>query len=605
MKADKVRGRRMRHRYSKVQAWLSVAVALLATLATPALAQSAVGYVQVKAAPGIQVLLDGTLQGITNADVGGLILQDVPAGRHELALVKSGFQTQKATVEVTAGQVLVYAVKPFEPKLNITQQGAQEAGSIAQQVGTLVIQTLPVDASIDIPALRQQPIKKTRDILRIANIPVGPYGIVGTSLGKQLTQKLGVCPGTEVHLFMNFAASPPTAKVTAGRTWPGCAAGATKWLEQFGGPASDGGGSVATGPSGAIYVAGSTSGTLGNASSGGQDVVLAKLDGSGKRAWVRQFGTAGADWASAVAVGQDGAIYVAGSLDNTSTEALHSNAHPFLARFDPSGHRSWLERLGGSAEGQAQAVAVDSAGDVYVAGGTSGAFPGQRNAGGFDVFLAKYSPTGTLSWARQFGGANRDFGMGVAVGPDGAVYLTGNAQMFNAGIIMGFLAKYDASGNRAWLVPAGDRGNTAFGVTVGPHGGVFVTGMAGGGATSQAIVVAFNSDGQHRWTRKLGSYAEGLAIASDARGDVIVGGATRGTFAGQTSAGNFDGFAAKLGADGSTSWLRQFGSSLNDMVTGVSSDGTGGVIVAGATGGSLPGNTGAGKNDVLVGRFGP
>lgn len=595
----------MRHRYATARACVGVVVALLVAAGAPALAQSTVGYIQIKAAPGIQVLLDGTLQGVTNADVGGLILQDVAAGQHVLAFVKSGFQTQKATVEVTAGKVLVYAVKPFEPKLNITQQGAQEAGNIAQQVGTLVIQTLPVDASIDIPALRQQPIQKTRDILRIANIPAGAYSIVGTSLGQQLTQKLGVCPGTEVHLFMNFAAHPPTAKVTAGRSWPGCAAGATTWLEQFGSPASDGGDSVATGPSGAIYVAGSTSGTLGSGSSGGQDAVLVKLDSAGQRVWVRQFGTSGTDWASAVAVGQDGAIYVAGSLDNTSADALHSNSHPFLARFDPSGSRSWLERLGGDAQGQAQAVAVDSAGDVYVAGGTSGAFPGQRNAGGFDVFLAKYSATGRLLWSRQFGGANRDFGMGVAVGPDHAVYVTGNAQMYNAGIIMGFLAKYDDSGNRAWLVPAGDRGNTAFGVTVGPQGGVFVTGMAGGGATSQAIVVAFAATGNHRWTRKLGSNAEGLAIATDAQGDVIVGGTTRDTFPGQTSAGNFDGFAAKLGADGATSWLRQFGSSLNDVVAGVASDGTGGVIVTGSVGGTLPGDASAGKSDVLVGRFGP
>ena len=38
------------------------------------------GFIQVKCAPGVQIFLDGNLKGVTNEDVGGLIIQNVKPG---------------------------------------------------------------------------------------------------------------------------------------------------------------------------------------------------------------------------------------------------------------------------------------------------------------------------------------------------------------------------------------------------------------------------------------------------------------------------------------------------------------------------------------------
>lgn len=78
----------------------------------------------------------------------------------------------------------------------------------------------------------------------------------------------------------------------------------------------------------------------------------------------------------------------------------------------------------------ARAVAAD--GNVYVTGSFQGIAdfdPGPDttplSALGPDVFVAKYTSTGALVWARQFGGAATDQANGVAVDGAGNVYTTG------------------------------------------------------------------------------------------------------------------------------------------------------------------------------------
>ena len=76
----------------------------------------------------------------------------------------------------------------------------------------------------------------------------------------------------------------------------------------------------------------------------------------------------------------------------------------------------WIAQFGTSQSDVAGGVAADSSG-VYVAGSTIGVFPGQSAAGGIDIFLRKYSVTGSVIWTRQFGTPADD----DTIGPSGAV----------------------------------------------------------------------------------------------------------------------------------------------------------------------------------------
>jgi hypothetical protein len=94
---------------------------------------------------------------------------------------------------------------------------------------------------------------------------------------------------------------------------------------------------------------------------------------------------------------------------------------------------------------------VDTAGNVYVTGFTSGSLDGNTNIGGTDMFLVKYNSTGTKQWTRQLGTASSDRGFGIAVDASGNLYATdatsggldGNT---NAGGDDMLLVKYNANG---------------------------------------------------------------------------------------------------------------------------------------------------------------
>jgi hypothetical protein len=70
-------------------------------------------------------------------------------------------------------------------------------------------------------------------------------------------------------------------------------------------------------------------------------------------------------------------------------------------------------------------VSVDMGGNVLVAGYTDGTLPGESSAGGFDAFVRKYAPDGSLDWTRQFGTASTDVACSVSVDVDGNVLVAG------------------------------------------------------------------------------------------------------------------------------------------------------------------------------------
>ena len=84
-----------------------------------------------------------------------------------------------------------------------------------------------------------------------------------------------------------------------------------------------------------------------------------------------------------------------------------------------------------------QAIALDTTGNVYIAGTTNGDVPfsGQLEAGIGQMFVAKFSPDGShLLFGSNFGGgfvSNHESVVGMAVGTDGTVYLAGNSDSPN------------------------------------------------------------------------------------------------------------------------------------------------------------------------------
>jgi len=87
--------------------------------------------------------------------------------------------------------------------------------------------------------------------------------------------------------------------------------------------------------------------------------------------------------------------------------------------------RQWTRIWGSTSYDYGNGVAVDPAGNSYVAGYTPGAFDGQTNAGENDLCLTKYNADGTKQWTRIWGSTAGDYGYGVAVDPAGNSYVAG------------------------------------------------------------------------------------------------------------------------------------------------------------------------------------
>lgn len=386
------------------------------------------------------------------------------------------------------------------------------------------------------------------------------------------------------------------------------------WARQAGTLANDVAQGVDVGGASRVYVTGYTYGNLGGTNAGLGDAYLTQYDTSGTLLWTRQTGSSADDYANDVAVDIAGNAYVTGYTSGNLGGANVGLQDVFVAKYNTSGTLLWMLQTGSPAEDYAMDVAVDTAGNAYVAGYTRGSLAG-ANAGQDDIYLAKYDASGIQLWTRQIGTSTQDFAMGVAVDDAGNAYITGHTfgslGAANAGLADICLVKYDAVGVRLWTRQFGtSRGDYANGVAVDVSGNTYITGYTLGnlGGTNAGhadiCLVKHDAEGSRLWTRQFGTseqdYAMGVAV--DDSGNACITGYTSGSLGG-TNAGDFDAFVSKYDGLGVRLWTRQTGTSDIDYSMGVALDGTGNAYIAGFTFGSL-GGANAGLRDTYTAKYG-
>ena len=166
-----------------------------------------VGYIQIKCEPGVTVFLDNNFVGNTSSELGGLILQKVPAGSHQIKIVKEGFEPQSVKIDLKVNEIYVYEIKKFIPQLDVTQEGEAETDTIKQKVGSLLIETIPIDCIIEIPKLninKEHYGNKTKKTWEISNIPIGSYRINFVAFGKKIEYNMKLEEGIQKHLLVNI-----------------------------------------------------------------------------------------------------------------------------------------------------------------------------------------------------------------------------------------------------------------------------------------------------------------------------------------------------------------------------------------------------------------
>lgn len=230
----------------------------------------------------------------------------------------------------------------------------------------------------------------------------------------------------------------------------------------------------------------------GQSTIGTGDTLLTKRDSSGDLVWTRFAGTTSSDYALAAAFDNAGNAYFAGETGGSFSGFTNAgNSDLLIARYDIYGNRTLLKQFGSSGGEYPTDMEVDGEGNIYLVGDTWGPLDGQIN-GLQDAFLMKLDSAGNVLWTRLFGGSNFDYGSGVGLDGAGHVWISGTSSSTSGGqpnaIKPGaFVAEYDTDGNLLDTIFLNDSGGDRIsGLAIGPDGAAYVTGDTTGvlGTTS-------------------------------------------------------------------------------------------------------------------------
>ena len=351
--------------------------------------------------------------------------------------------------------------------------------------------------------------------------------------------------------------------------------------------------------------------------------------------WAQQIGLGGIALGSGIEVDQEGNSYVVGMSQGNidaggSTLTNGGGFDGFLAKYDRNGTLLWARQAGGSLDESIKSVAIDAAGNIYVAGSsksTNGTFAGTNlgNDGGQDFFLAKLKRDGDLVWLRHGAGPESESAVRVAVDPAGNCFLTG--YFFGTNLVFGgtvlsnrallgnngcsadvFLAKYSADGVFEWVQQFGTACLVLEPcVTTDPQGNCYVGGSftdtAPFGSTNlhavagyNAFVAKYGASGQIIWARELGGavtvedalghYNSSTSVKVAPDGNIFVAGifesftATFDSFTLTNAAHNQpfnykDSFLAKLNPAGAVLWVNGSGGQWDDSGASIAVDASG------------------------------
>jgi hypothetical protein len=241
----------------------------------------------------------------------------------------------------------------------------------------------------------------------------------------------------------------------------------------------------------------------------------------------------------------------------------------------------WTNRFNSPGAAWAKAIAVDDESNIFVAGGYETILAHSTNK---SYVTVAYSDAGRLLWSNSYRGPAVGYppyedntAYAVAVGKDGRVFVTGGA---------GTIA-YSNSGVPLWT----NQNAPGFGIALDANGNIFTTAYVVGSSikkwdTSRWISLALSPSGVPLWTNYAGllnrDYARRIAV--DPKGNVLVAGTWTWPI------DNSELTVIKYSPLGEPLWMKRFGRSGDDFVTGMTVSTNGTVFLTGglATDGAAP-----------------
>jgi hypothetical protein len=359
-----------------------------------------------------------------------------------------------------------------------------------------------------------------------------------------------------------------------------------------------------------------------------------------KLGWGKQNKGIGESTVIDMALDTAGSIYAVGYFTDTvdfdpGTDtflmASAGDRDVFIQKLTGSGDFVWAKRVGGAGADEAQAIALDAAGNVYTVGTFTGTVDFNPAAatnnlvsnGSADVFALKLTSAGNYLWAIRNGNAQIDDVKDVAVDAAGNVYLTGSfigtvdfnpgggtANLVATGTLFPdfYVQKLATNGTYIWAKRVGSSGfDEAYSIALDAIGNVYVTGYfaefadfdpnAGADTLFAApsrdvFILKLTSAGNYVWAKKFdGSIFTSIGndILVDANQNIYLA----GSFSSKvdfdpgadslalTSAGGTDPFIVKLDSTGALTWAKQLAGISSNQAISITVDTEGSVYTTG------------------------
>ncbi|MCB9233994.1 MAG: SBBP repeat-containing protein [Bacteroidia bacterium] len=378
--------------------------------------------------------------------------------------------------------------------------------------------------------------------------------------------------------------------------------------------------------------------TTGTFAGGTNDAVIVKFGPTGNRLFATYIGSTANDLGSGIDIDNTDHVYMVGQANDNSfptTSGAYQNtvaglSDGIICKFDTAGLLIWATLFGGNSIDEAYRILWDpQTTDLVITGETQSAvFPTTAgafqtaNGGNKDVFLAKFSNSGSRIWATLLGGAGNDSGFGLTLDANSNIYVGGPTGGNNFPVTSGafqttygggstdmFLAKFTSGGSQVWTTYfGGNQPDFLNGLATAPNGDIYFTGRttsanfpvtAGAYQTTYAsslymsAVGKFNANGNRIWASYFGgtTWEEAFDCQTHANGGVVITGqcrsanfpVTNNAIQGTHGGGIADIFISKFSSTGALEYSTFYGGSNTDYGKGVGTDISGNIYAVGYT----------------------
>lgn len=291
------------------------------------------------------------------------------------------------------------------------------------------------------------------------------------------------------------------------------------WSKKIGGTNNEKGLDIKV--SSSIFITGKYAGTvdfdpgssaINMTSLGNNDVFVLKLDLNGNYIWIKSMGGTSEDYGNSIILDAFDNVYTTGLFNNTadfnpgaSVYNLVSNNiySTFISKLDANGNFVWAKSVTGTgSQNIGTSLAIDTTGNLFIAGYFNGTFDFDSGAGTYNItsapsggnnaFILKLNINGDFVWAKNLTGYSSTGFNSISINKKGYLFLTSSFNgsvdfdpsasvysLTSSGTWDSYVTKLNNNGNFIWAKKfngASNDVNMAKSIALDDNGDIFTTG---------------------------------------------------------------------------------------------------------------------------------